>query len=288
MSDLTTSDFRTLEQLIECFRGRGYVLDFSDRTFAEFFEDELNVDIDNSYFHEEGTSKGKRLRFFLKQADNGLASRAIHLLQRYRTEYLDESSLEDPVKHSDQKFSRLLDKLSSGASPSVIAHDLPLAGFDFKAEMKRLYSLRELQPVPRGFAFERFLHNAFERSGFQAGSSFRNTGEQIDGSFKLEGETYLLEAKWTERLTNASELHSFNGKLEKAAWTRGVFISYNGFSEEGLIAFGRAGRLVCVEGRDIYESFKDHIPLGRLISGKVRKAAESGKPFVPYRELSLS
>ena len=42
--------------------GGGYVLDFSDRTFAAFFSEELSINIDESRYAGEGTSKAKRLR----------------------------------------------------------------------------------------------------------------------------------------------------------------------------------------------------------------------------------
>ena len=35
----------------------GFVLDFSNRTFAEFFHDELDVDIDNPHWAAQGGSK---------------------------------------------------------------------------------------------------------------------------------------------------------------------------------------------------------------------------------------
>lgn len=47
---------------VEFVRGRGYVLDLSDTTFSKFFEDDLDVDIDDQTYAANGTSKGKRLR----------------------------------------------------------------------------------------------------------------------------------------------------------------------------------------------------------------------------------
>jgi restriction endonuclease Mrr len=68
--------------------------------------------------------------------------------------------------------------------------------------------------------------------------AFRLTGEQIDGSFNLGDETYLLEAKWQNAPVVADELDAFQGKVErKAQWSRGLFISYSGFSKDGLEAF---------------------------------------------------
>lgn len=45
MSSLRPLDMRLMEQLFERATERGYVLDFSDRTFADFFEQELGIDI---------------------------------------------------------------------------------------------------------------------------------------------------------------------------------------------------------------------------------------------------
>ena len=65
------------------------------------------------------------------------------------------------------------------------------------------------------------LKALFDASGLGARAAFRLIGEQIDGSFQLSGETYLLEAKWTDLRMGAADLRSFNAKLEdKAAWTR--------------------------------------------------------------------
>lgn len=63
MSSLTHIEKRCLEKIfqMEC----GYVLDFSNRTFEEFF-DQHNVDIYNSKYEAYGTSKANRLRAFWK------------------------------------------------------------------------------------------------------------------------------------------------------------------------------------------------------------------------------
>lgn len=41
--------------------GSGYVLDFSNRTFSEFFEERTRRDIDAAIYRERGTSKANRL-----------------------------------------------------------------------------------------------------------------------------------------------------------------------------------------------------------------------------------
>ncbi|PZR84731.1 MAG: hypothetical protein DLM68_12085, partial [Hyphomicrobiales bacterium] len=99
--------------------------------------------------------------------------------------------------------------------------------------------------------------------------SFRNTGEQIDGSFELPPETFLLEAKWQDAKIGKLDLLAFSGKMEgKAQWSRGLFVSQSGFGDDGLRAFARGRRtsIVCMDGLDLAQiltggpNFIDVIP----------------------------
>ena len=142
----------------------------------------------------------------------------------------------------------------------------------------RLLAIRDLPPQQRGYDFERFLKDLFD--------AFRLVGEQIDGSFELASETYLLEAKWTSERIGANDLRAFDGKVsDKAAWSRGLFISESGFSEDGLVAFGRGKKVVCMDGLDLYEMLDSQIPFSRIMALKIRRAAETGRPFVRLRDL---
>ena len=60
MSTIKLAELRIIDRVMG-MEG-GYVLDFSDRTFAQFFDQEMGVDIDNEVWHGNGTSKAKRLR----------------------------------------------------------------------------------------------------------------------------------------------------------------------------------------------------------------------------------
>ena len=143
-----------------------------------------------------------------------------------------------------------------------------------------------MQPIPRGFAFERFLRSLFDANGLAARASFRLEGEQIDGSFELSAETYLLEAKWQTAEVGSSDLRSFNEKVaDKAAWSRGLFVSNSGFSVQGLESFGRGKRVVCMDGLDLYEMLDKSLSFADVLAKKVRHAAETGNPFVRIRDL---
>ncbi len=48
MPNIRSIDMMVLDDIFDM--GSGYVLNFSDRTFAQFFAEELNVDIDNPVY----------------------------------------------------------------------------------------------------------------------------------------------------------------------------------------------------------------------------------------------
>jgi len=65
--------------------GEGYVLDFSNRTFAEFFNAEMGVDIEADIWLGNGSSKANRLRAYLQIADDARAAKLLRALDDYRT-----------------------------------------------------------------------------------------------------------------------------------------------------------------------------------------------------------
>ena len=62
----------------------GYVLDFSNQTFAEFFREELQVNIDDPRWAVQGGSKAKRLRYYVRQANRKAVLDALKALWEYR------------------------------------------------------------------------------------------------------------------------------------------------------------------------------------------------------------
>ena len=77
----------------------------------------------------------------------------------------------------------------------------------------KLMALQSVTSVDRGFAFERFLPSLFDLFVLAPRGAFRLIGEQIDGSFHLDGEVYLLEARWRNKLAANSDLLTFSGKI---------------------------------------------------------------------------
>ena len=68
MSSLTYLEKRQLENLFGM--GSGYVLDFTNRTFQEFFKDVVKIDIYDQRYEKNGSSKANHLRAFWEFEDD--------------------------------------------------------------------------------------------------------------------------------------------------------------------------------------------------------------------------
>jgi hypothetical protein len=80
------SNLRTLEkELFESLFGMhtGYVLDFSNRTFATFFRETANRDIYDAQYEFNGNSKANRLRAFWQVEDDALVGKVLGELLEY-------------------------------------------------------------------------------------------------------------------------------------------------------------------------------------------------------------
>ncbi|WP_417606152.1 restriction endonuclease [Oceanimonas baumannii] len=262
------------------------MLDFSDTSFADFFSSELKVNIDDPKYAVNGGSKGKRLRYFLQNCDDATAVHLLTALWEYRSDYLTHSDGKDPVINAQSRYQGLINRLSGDLAPKP-TQSQPIADRQKIVTIKtELLQVSSLSAQARGFAFEGFLKRLFDAFGLVAQEPFRLRGEQIDGSFQLGSETYLLEAKWHNKPIGVADLHTFHGKIEqKAAWTRGLFVSNSGFSEDGIAAFGRGKRVICMDGLDLYELLDREIPLNQVLERKVRRAAETGMPFLRVRDI---
>lgn len=296
MTRLSTIDMKLIDSIFGMYSG--YVLDFSNDRFASFFHRDLGIDIYADRYAIHGGSKGKLLRGFLEISPDATAAEALRALWEYREAGRLDRNGAETVQNARARLNALLVKLGSKPLPAGFDEPQPHAPAQavvptspsdgamaaVEAEFMTMTAMDEA-PQQRGYAFERFLKRWFDTWGLDAHASFGTTGEQIDGSFQHDGATYLVEAKWHNRPTDAAMLHGFQGKLlERPDWTRGLYVSYGGFSNESFEAF-TAHRLIMMDGADIYHSLHRRLDLGRVITVKARHHAERRQPFAKVTDL---
>ena len=94
MAQFKHTEIATLEEAFNTGNGAGYVLNFSDKTFALYFDEEFSIDIDDPKYHDGGTSKGKRLRTFLAKTDSATAAFVLVSLWDHRAAILEHQGRE--------------------------------------------------------------------------------------------------------------------------------------------------------------------------------------------------
>lgn len=139
-----------------------------------------------------------------------------------------------------------------------------------------------------GLQLEKVLNRLFDLHGLSPREPFRVVGEQIDGSFELDHEIYLLEAKWHQNASPESDLLVFRGKIEgKSKYTRGVFVSINGITKEAAVSItqGKQPNFFAVDGYDITMLLEDNMDLASFLRRRQRLLAEEGRVVVPFSGL---
>lgn len=281
----TVQDTKLFNQLFVEDYGLGYILDFTDRTMREFFE-ELLIDIDDDLYKDDGTSKAKRLRCFIKKSDRDTVLMVLDKLWEYR-----KTIKKNPITPEDEtSYLDLINNLknvdilsSTGIVPLTIK---TTTAPDYQYFLNEIEKMKKMQPQERGYRLESWLHELFSAFRLAPNSGYKTVGEQIDGSFILHNETYLVEAKWHNQKTAAPDLHVFQSKIDnKAAWTRGLFISWQGFSTEANTAWGVNKKIICITGSDLINMLTNNISLIDFLDRKKHHAAKKGEYFASIKEL---
>ena len=154
-------------------------------------------------------------------------------------------------------------ELSSQAKRSKELQELKEQFFQLSSETDRNKA---------GLALEGLLNKLFMLHGLNPRPAFRVTGEQIDGSFVLEGEVYLVEAKWEKSALPEREMLVFRGKIEgKSTFTRGVFIALNDVTDDArhAITQGKAPSFFVMNGYDLMMVLSEAVSLTDFLRKRI-------------------
>ena len=114
MVSLKRSDWRIFDDAFDM--RSGYVLDFSNFTMAEFFEDEFGIKIYQEKYSFNGTSKAKHLRAFIEVEDEYIVAKVVRALWKYRETlplYQSTSSENEALK---MRFFDLVSRIEGGGA----------------------------------------------------------------------------------------------------------------------------------------------------------------------------
>ncbi len=286
MSNLTNLEKRKLEQLLGM--DTGYVLNFTNRTFAEFIRDSTGRDIYDSRYDYASGSKANRLRAFWQKEANGVVGK----LMSDMLDYADQNGAAQEVCRLI--VARLLQDSpvpggqtdSRPKQPSSQQHQRSHALSQLREEFCRLAA--EADRSKAGLALESLLNRLFALFELHPRQAFRVTGEQIDGSFELGDQIYLLESRWEKRALPEADLLVFKGKIEgKSTFTRGVFIALNDVTVEArdAITRGKAPSFFVMNGHDLMMILSEAISLTDFLKKRIRLLGEEGRVCIPYPEL---
>ncbi|MBY0213846.1 MULTISPECIES: restriction endonuclease [Priestia] len=157
---------------------------------------------------------------------------------------------------------------------------------ELKNEYYQLLS-QASNPQSRGYKLEVFLKELFLLFDLDPKSSFKLTGEQIDGAFSFQNTEFLLEAKWHKEPTSIQHLDAFNGKIgRKLENTLGLFISINGFTPDAVLAHSSGRKsMILMDGMDIMAVLEQRMDLIDLLSIKKRVASQKGNIYLKINEI---
>ena len=136
----------------------------------------------------------------------------------------------------------------------------------------------------KGYRLERLMKELFLLFDLDPKASFKNTGEQIDGAFCLEQIDYLFECKWHNKPIGASDLDIFKAKVDrKLDNTLGLFLSINGFTEDGVQAHSKVRpNILLMDGIELVYVLENRITLPDLIYRKKQHAAQTGDIYFKF------
>ncbi len=156
-------------------------------------------------------------------------------------------------------------------------------------DLSRVYFklLSTEEPQQRGYRLEKIIRELFELLDLDPRASFKIVGEQIDGAFTFEATDYLFEGKWQQEPVGAADLDVLAGKLSrKLDNTLGLFLSINGFSEDGVKAHSSGRRMMLLmDGSDLMAVLEGRIDLIQLLLRKRREASQTGNIYIRIHEI---
>ena len=136
-------------------------------------------------------------------------------------------------------------------------------------------------PQAKGYAFEKYINILFNEFNLEPRASYRTDFDQIDGSFTLNGNTILIEAKYKKNEIPKDDLILFSNKIEtKSPFAKGLFISYSSIEEKAIDYYSnRSARITILTVEELFIMCEHNYPLTTVLEKKFRALDETGSIF---------
>jgi hypothetical protein len=287
MANLSFSE----KQLIESVFGMsgGYFLNFSNRDFEEFMRDVMGYSVYTKY---PGLSKAKIFREFYKDETDSYVGKAIVMAINHMRE---NSLITDDLKERTDnlyKFGvKLLGKANtqfkSKESTSEVENESLI---DYDSLNQSLLEIEKISsPQAKGYAFEKYLNSLFKAFDLAPHASYRTEYDQIDGSFVLDGNTILVEAKYRTNAIPKDDLLLFSRKIEsKSHFPKGLFITYSPVDAKAIEYFtDRSARIIILTVQELFLICQNKHSLPKVLQAKFRILDVRGIIFKHIMEINL-
>lgn len=276
MANLTFNE----KQLIESVFGMssGYILDFSNRDFEEFMKDVVQYNIYTKY---PGLSKAKMYREFLKDETEPYVGKSIVMLLNYMK---DNGMITEDIKNRTDRLYEFGKKLlgrnqAQPKSKQQSPQPENKVDVDFDSLNVALLAIESISsPQAKGYAFEKYLNKLFKDFGLDPHASYRTEYDQIDGSFVLDGNTVLIEAKYRTNAIPKDDLILFSNKIKaKSHFPKGLFVTYSPVDAKAIEYFtDRSARFVILTVEELFLLCQNKYSLPKVLQTKFRVLDEQG------------
>lgn len=279
MANLTFSEKQLIESVFGM--GSGYILNFSNREFEEFMKDVVQYNIYTKY---PGLSKAKMFREFLKDETEPYVGKAIVMLLHYMNDNgMNNENIKERTDTLFELGSKLLGKNKFSSNPKQQKTEIVnKSEIDYDSLNTALLAIEKISiPQEKGYAFEKYLNNLFKAFNLDPHASYRTEYDQIDGSFVLEGNTILIEAKYRTNAIPKDDLILFSRKIEsKSHFPKGLFITFSPVGSKAIEFFtDRSARIIILTVEELFLMCQNKYLLPELLKVKYRTLDEKGIIF---------
>jgi len=241
------TEVQTLKDAFNTGLGAGYVLNFSDRTFKLYFDEEFGVDIEHEKYRINGSSKGNRLQTFLTIEDGGTAAKALLSLWDHRAAIIARSGSQDTPGLADS-YLRIVHRLQADSSaPSTDAIE----------RSKQNETLDELvAAIQRDISVNK-PQAALDRLHTYCMKKFAHLIELHGGSCDKDDPLHSRAGKYIRLLEARTQMQPISAKIMKSSIS--IFDEFNGIRNNK--SFAHDNEIVGLnEARFIFDSVTLSLP----------------------------